>query len=553
MSFDCDAFISYSHLDNVGRSEGVDGWITCLNFALKKKLGELLGEKPNVYFDSRLDGNQVFEITLIDTLRKVAVLVAVVSPRYLKSDWTRREFEEFCKAAEAQGGVLIHDKARIFKVLKTPVPRDQELPLMSKLLGYEFYWSDPKTGTPHELDGVYGPSAAANYQMKVDDLAYDISTLLEVLRKEFAAGDRPVVVAVAKPCTVYLAETTTDLKKEREAIRRDLLQHGYTVLPACSLPLTVDELKAQVAADLAKCQMSIHPIGGTYGLVPEGCEKSLIEIQNELAIERDEKDSGFVRLLWIPPGKKFEDARQSALVDQLRTNPRMQSGADLLETYFEDLLTVIYERLKKSAPAAATGVSVAVTVTAQQGPIVQAAATVGTAAATAETTATVPAATNTVAANSTAQGTKAAVSSVVSSGDVGQIYLIHDERDAAGVKAFADYLFDQGFEVLRPLFKGDETEVREAHEENLRVCNGALIFYGVTNEAWVRRKLREIQKSVGYGRTDPLPVTSIVSMPPMTDEKQQFRTHDCTVIAAQSEFNPAGLTPFLTLMKPEGG
>jgi hypothetical protein len=58
---------------------------------------------------------------------------------------------------------------------------------------------------------------------------------------------------------------------------------------------------------------------------------------------------------------------------------------------------------------------------------------------------------------------------------------------------------------------------------------------------------------VGYGRTDPLPVTSIVSMPPMTDEKQQFRTHDCTVIAAQSEFSAAALAPFLTLVKPGGG
>ena len=123
----------------------------------------------------------------------------------------------------------------------------------------------------------------------------------------------------------------------------------------------------------------------------------------------------------------------------------------------------------------------------------------------------------------------------LASGDLGQIYLMHDERDAAGVKAFADYLFDQGYEVLRPMFKGDEAEVREAHEENLRVCNGALIFYGATNEAWVRRKLREIQKSVGYGRTDPLPATSIVAMPPMTDEKQQFRTHDCTVINAPGE------------------
>jgi hypothetical protein len=415
------------------------------------------------------------------------------------------------------------------------------MPLLSKLLGYEFFWIDPKTGTPHELDQVYGPSAAADYQIKVDDLAYDISTLLGVLRKELGAGSTVATTStVAKAEKVYLAETTADLKKERDAIRRDLQQHGYTVLPSCALPLVTDELKNAVAEDLAKCRMSIHPIGGAYGLVPEGSDKSLIEIQNEMAIERDQQSSGFVRLLWIPPGKKFEDARQAALAEQLRTNPRMQSGADLLETYFEDLMTQIYDRLKKSTAISAT-TEAAVTAVAQEATTVQAAAT-----------------TTAVAAVNTAPATQAANAAVTAGGkacgtDCGQIYLIHDERDAAGVKPFSDYLFDQGFEVLRPMFKGDEAEVREAHEENLRVCNGALIFYGVTNEAWVRRKLREIQKSVGYGRTDPLPVTSIVSMPPMTDEKQQFRTHDCTVIAAQSEFSAAALAPFLTLVKPGGG
>ena len=541
MSFECDAFISYSHIDNVGRADGTDGWITNLHFALKRKLGELLGEKPNLYFDSRLDGNEVFEITLIDTLKKVAVLVAVVSPRYLRSDWTRREFEEFCKAAEVQGGVLIHDKARVFKVLKTPVPRDEQMPLLSKLLGYEFFWIDPKTGTPHELDQVYGPSAAADYQMKVDDLAYDISTLLGILKKEFAAGSAVAATsAVAKAEKVYLAETTADLKEDRDAIRRDLQQHGYTVLPACALPLVADELKTEVVADLAQCRMSIHPIGGAYGLEPKGSDKSLIEIQNDLAIERD-KQGGFVRLLWIPPGKKFEDERQAALVEQLRTNPRLQSGADLLETHLEDLRTVIYDRLKKSAPVAAVagvaGTAVVMTTVVREAPKPQ------------ETVTTV--ATTTTAPVTASAG--ATVSKASSSGDLGQIYLMHDERDAVGVKPFADYLFDQGFEVLRPTFHGDEAEVREAHEENLRVCNGALIFYGVTNEAWVRRKLREIQKSVGYGRTDPLPATSIVSMPPVTEEKQQFRTHDCTVINAQGEFNAAGLAPFLALLRPGGG
>jgi len=29
-----------------------------------------------------------------------------------------------------------------------------------------------------------------------------------------------------------------------------------------------------------------------------------------------------------------------------------------------------------------------------------------------------------------------------------------------------------------PIFDGDEAEMREVHEENLKSCDGALIYYG---------------------------------------------------------------------------
>ena len=158
MSFECDAFISYSHIDNIGLIDGSKGWITNLHWALETRLAQLLGEEASsqgVAAIRNQAGNDDFAITLVDQLKHVAVLVAVVSPRYVKSEWTRREVEEFCKAAESQGGVRCHDKARIFKVLKTPVPRDLEMPELSRLLGYEFYKVDPETGRAfYELDDV---------------------------------------------------------------------------------------------------------------------------------------------------------------------------------------------------------------------------------------------------------------------------------------------------------------------------------------------------------------------------------------------------------------
>ena len=84
-----------------------------------------------------------------------------------------------------------------------------------------------------------------------------------------------------------------------------------------------------------------------------------------------------------------------------------------------------------------------------------------------------------------------------------RIYVIHDQRDGDGPAALEDFLFEEGYEVIVPVFDGDEAELRDYHEENLSICDGVLIYYGAGNELWLRRKLREIQKSAGYGRKRP--------------------------------------------------
>ena len=139
MHFDADAFISYAHMDNVELIEGQKGWVANLHRALEVRLGQLLGKEALIWRDPKLQGNDVFADTLVARLGHVAVLISIVSPRYIKSEWTRRELVEFRKAAESQGGISIRDKARIFKVLKTPVPLDMHPPELKYILGYEFF------------------------------------------------------------------------------------------------------------------------------------------------------------------------------------------------------------------------------------------------------------------------------------------------------------------------------------------------------------------------------------------------------------------------------
>src|SRR5687768_10496493 len=200
MHFEGDAFISYAHLDNVELVEGRRGWVANLHRALEVRVGQLLGKSPHIWRDPKLSGNDFFAEALIEKLKQVALLVTVVSPRYLKSEWTIRELNEFWHAAEEQGIVHVNNKARVFKVLKTPVPLDRTPPELRTLIGYEFFKVDPDTGKVRELDEVFGAEAQRDFWLKLDDLAHDIVALLEAMEnpEQAAAVARAAAAASAQ-------------------------------------------------------------------------------------------------------------------------------------------------------------------------------------------------------------------------------------------------------------------------------------------------------------------------------------------------------------------
>jgi hypothetical protein len=220
-----------------------------------------------------------------------------------------------------------------------------------------------------------------------------------------------------------------------------------------------------------------------------------VEIQYDLASGRAEQGK-YCRLVWIPPGLQVEHEKQKIVLDYLRMDSPAWSGSDVLETSLEDLKTVYHDKLKQAPEP-------------EPEPPTQ----------------------------------------VGSDGAIVQIYLIYDQRDAAEASPWADFLFKQGFEVLRPVFEGDEAELREYHEENLCACDAALILYGHGNECWLRRKMRELQKSPGLGRTKPKPPVAIALVSPLTAEKESFQTREATVIRSVDGLSSDRLGPLVASLK----
>jgi hypothetical protein len=497
--FENDIFISYAHIDNQPLTKDQEGWIDAFHRALEIRLQELLGDRPKIWRDPKLQGNDVFSDTLVDQFSKAALLVSVFSPRYVKSDWCKKELQEFLQVAEKTRGLVIGNKARVFKVLKTLVPLDQQPPEVQGMLGYEFYQVDKVTGKPFEFRQEFGPEAIQNFWAKLDDLAWEIRQLLEILKKQNGKKGEPTAVSAAPsaPATglaIYLAETSFDLKGERDKIKREFEHKGYTILPDQALPLEAEACKAAVRSHLAKCKISVHMIGENYGIIPEGEFCSVVHLQNDLAAERSRDAAAFSRLIWMPVGLEARDPRQQEFVAFLQKDHEAQKGADVLQTPLEDLKTVIADKLaakpkleKKSAAAARTG------------PL--------------------------------------------------RVYLICDKIDLDATSKLEGFLFDCGFEVFLPIFDADEAQVREAHKEQLLLCDAAVIYYGQADDNWARSKMLDLIKVPGYGRDKPMLASMVYLDAPETPQKLRFRTHEAMVIKNFGPFAPEALAPFIDALK----
>jgi hypothetical protein len=147
------------------------------------------------------------------------------------------------------------------------------------------------------------------------------------------------------------------------------------------------------------------------------------------------------------------------------------------------------------------------------------------------------------------EGQKASTSDISNENDLTHIYLVCDQRDFDATSQLADYLYDQEFEVLLPVFEGDETEVREDHTDKLLSCDAIIIYQGVATDLWLSSKLRDLRKLPGYGGFRPKLATAIYTGPPDSPHKERFRSREAMVIKNFQSFSAEALKPFMTAIE----
>ena len=377
---------------------------------------------------------------------------------------------------------------RVFKVFKTPLSLPEQPPRLRELIGYEMYQFDPESGETQEYDDYFTTDAERQYWMKMVDLAYDIYDALVQLKSDVKSE----VKEFYKRKTIYLAETGHDLSVQRNIIKRELQRHGYIVLPRMTLPHNLGDLERTVKRDIEEASLSIHLIGNSYGEIPEGSDRSIVDIQNRLGAEKSAVTSkdNFSRLIWISPVLSRASERQRAFIESLKRDIEAQEGAEILQTPLEDFKNIMREELLDAGEKKSID----------------------------ET------------------GGKA-------------VYLVYDKVDLNAVKPLVDVMEKSGYKVLQPEFQGDLLELRKKHVENLRNFDSAIIYQGAVNEQWVRMKVLDLLKAPGFGRKKPILGRAILKLPTSKLNVDAYKNQNLKVVETDSSKSVDSLNGLLEEFK----
>ncbi len=477
MAFEIDALIIFADGDNVASSDSEIGWVLQFKKFITSMLTPILGETPNILLKGEYD------TMTAPTLDNVAILIPILSKDFIRSERCLEHLESFRQGIDSPTEI----GRRIFKVFKGPLSVQEQPAHLRELFGYEMYRLDPESGEIREYDDYFGQEAGRQYWMELADLSFDVRDALVTLKD----GALPSGVKnIRKRKTIYLAETGEDLVIQQNIIRRELQRLGYTVLPTHSLPGDLNAVEQVVRKYLSISNVSIHLIGSAIGQIPQGSDRSVLEIQNmfanEKSIDAKQKQEDFSRLIWISPRLDHASDRQKRFIETLKRDAEIQEGTEILQTLLEDFKAIIREELEDTVEK-----------------------------------------------------------KILEETGGRAIYLMHDRIDKNAVKPFAELIQKAGFNILMPAFEGELLDLRHRHIENLRNLDAAIIFKGKVNEQWVRMKALELLKAPGFGRKKPIIAKAVITATGLIANKDPFKDLELTVIDGDQQQSLESLRSFL--------
>lgn len=322
---------------------------------------------------------------------------------------------------------------KVFKVYLEPIKNEINPYCLEELLSYDFF---EKSRFNRRVRGLSFTSdeVSTTLYSKLLDLAFDMGQALIGAGSPGHYSDDEYI---------YLGLTTYDQQEARDEIRRELLHYGYRVLPSTKMPQTGEEFEKSLNEHLGRSSIAIQLMGAQYGDNLKGTKFSMMDYQNKLIREFQEKQpENLKRFIWIPQNNKISDQRQALYLKRIRRDDAT-TNTEIIECPLETFKTVLAARLEN--PKLPTNGNFE---------------------------------------------------------NISRIFLLTEEEQSAYAEVLYSALSSAGLKI-NTLDYEEQTGIYARYLQSLRDADAVIILQQSENQYWLNSKLRDLIKSPGIGRDHP--------------------------------------------------
>jgi hypothetical protein len=485
--------VLYANLDDKPEGGGSKGWVSIFVENLERLLKRLTGQDYEIVKLSEYDLDpDSFPL-------KTAVIIPVFSNNLLQAPIFMTYLsvleKEVVKKKKSSANV------RFLNLFKNRITTEDIPSYLLNNKFFNFFEVDSVTEFVTEISYVNNPAIDHNYWMKIFDIASEIRNFYDSMRSPVKVAEK--LVKNMKPSGIYLAQSGVDQEGRRDNLYRELLRSQYEIYQLESLDVPYEEMERQINEKLCKCQLSVHLVGEDSGSIIKDKGLSILEIENQLASDHSRQINDkpgvkyydrFSRIIWLSENRENLTVKQKLFIDNLKKDLNNIQYAEILECPIETLKGFVAAKIKEHQSKTESGL-------------------------------------------------------LINSENRKSIYLICDRSERDQCIPISEFLEDKGFEVRFSNFDGELLEIRDTHIQNLKECDGTLIYYGKNNENWVKSKLFDSVKALGLGRSkDKNPTAVIVDSNKKVDLDLYF-DKDNLILFRNQKVNKSSFKSFLNQLE----
>jgi hypothetical protein len=478
--------------------------VTALHERIAANFDDLGPPMPSVFRDTKQIGQaDQFEPRLGAALEAAKLMIVVLSRNWLVSEWCVRELETFVGKWQRESETEQQIKERLFVVLKHVIAPDERPAWLQGQSGFPLVMLDKESNTEVDFyDADLSRVTSGEWFTQCRDLA---KGLRKRLLGAAAAAEADAAAADPSPAghaTVYLARPAADMMSSYETLRVELTRRRIRVVPDPSQPIPTDGAQAteRIDAALGEAALSIHLVGDKLGFQPEDATP-IVRLQLDRAARLATEAGPFHRLIWAPqalPGA----ASGSATRDPFKSLAAHYGGAfviapgdkvdgDTLAKFTQFVVQHLEQIARPPRPA----------------------------------------------------------QPAVASGS--QVYVQHNEDDAAVAEGVAESLTRLGYAPVLPILEGAPADREHVHRDALRTADAVLLCWARASAFWVRSKASELRRWQDLGRRRAFQTRAVIALPPDTPDKERLRRFpvpqdlDGTIDASKAALEPPELDALL--------